>query len=374
MSVAPRECSVTTADAAAAGFAAAREVVRLHCDPKEGAAYWIEQCERRGIRPNRLVDWSDLAQFGWMDEAAMRMRPIDDFLPRQARESRSGRLILAETSGFLGEAKTAAFAPEEFRTAFIDPFEPAAVECGFPSTGRWLWLGPSGPHPIGQAARTLGWMRSGRDPYTVDFDPRWFNRLAPGSFARERYLAHLGEQALTILDREPVEIMFATPATLEYLAPRMTEPSRLRVTGIHYGGQAVSTERLEGLRAQFPRAVHLAGYGNSLAGVSMEYRVPGGERPSYFPHGARLRFRLVDPEATAERPPEAWREVEYGERGRVVLNRFDRTMMIVNLLERDEATRLAAPDSLRRLGITGDGVGNPQPAREFQGRTVEGIY
>ncbi len=355
-------------------FHAIRDVVRLHCDPREGSPYWIEQCQGRQLDPESFTGFEDLLRFGWMDEDALRQRPIDDFLPASVRNDRGERLILAQSSGFLGDAKTAAFSTGEFRAAFIEPFEPAAAAAGFPTTGYWLWLGPSGPHPIGQAARSLAWMRSGRDPFSVDFDPRWFNRLAPSSFARERYMAHLAEQALAILDREPIEILFATPSTLEFLAPRMMDRSRYRIRGIHYGGQTVSPERLATLCESFPEAVHLAGYGNSMAGVAMEYPRFGEPGPCYFSHAARLRYRLIDPEATSSKPPLDWERVDYGERGRVVLDRFDPSMMILNLLERDEATRIYPGDELRDLGIESDGLGNPQPAREFLTNHVEGIY
>ena len=43
-------------------------------------------------------------------------------------------------------------------------------------------------------------------------------------------------------------------------------------------------------------------------------------------------------------------DVPEGERGQVVMNRLDETQLIVNLMERDEAERLAPPRGPPRMG------------------------
>lgn len=353
----------------------ALRIVRLHCDPRSGARYWIEKAAERKIDVSEdLEGWEDLLRFGWMDEEAMRSRPIDDFVPALVPCAEPA-MLLGETSALTGLPKTAIFTPSEFEEAFIEPFDPAARAAGFPSSGSWLWIGPSGPHSIGQAAREIARRRSGRDPFSVDFDPRWFNKLAAHSFARRRYLGHLIDQAIHIIERESIEILFTTPSVLEPLAERMTPEARERITGVHYGGQALGRDRSQRLRAElFPGAVHLSGYGNSLFGVSMQIGTTDPDRPRYFPFGKRLRIRIIDPEAHIEKPPSEWAEAAPGERGRVVFNRFDRSMMILNLLERDEAGRVVLGAGSQLPGFATEGIECPEPSRAMRAPKAEGIY
>lgn len=358
-----------------AGWTYARDIVRLHCDPVVGAPYWIETARRLGIDAERdLQSREDLQRFGWMDEEALRTRPVTDFIPASVRRE-STEFILCETSGFLGTPKATAFTPAEFGSAFLRPFIEMAEHAGFPVAGRWLFIGPGGPHPIGRAAVALARRLSGFDPHTLDFDPRWFGRLEAGGFARERYLEHLLRQAETLLRREPIEILFATPAVLERLADRMTEGERERIRGIHYGGQPVTPQRREKLEGgAFPHAAHLAGYGNSLFGVCLEWKGGAGPTPRYFPRGDRLRLRVVRTGEPREAAPLDCPLVPYGERGRVCFDRFDRTTMILNMRERDEAVRIAPPVGGAALGLRSDGVAAPDLAPALRAHKVEGIY
>ncbi len=65
----------------------------------------------------------------------------------------SSDYLLAETAGTLGRPKTAVHRADEFETAFVTPFVMAARRVGFPEGGHWLFIGPTGPHIIGRAAR-----------------------------------------------------------------------------------------------------------------------------------------------------------------------------------------------------------------------------
>lgn len=352
-----------------------REIVALHCHPRDGAPYWIERASRCGLGTAQSIrDRADLDRFGWMDEEALRVRPVSDFIPRAVLNG-GEPILLAETSGFTGRPKSSAWTESDFEAAFIAPFEPAARAAGFPPDGLWLWLGPAGPHPIGRAARRLARRFGGRDPFSVDFDPRWYNKLAPESFARDRYMEHLLEQAVRILEREPVDILFGTPAVLERLAPRLSESRRASVRGVHYGGQALGPGRLARLTNEsFPAAVHMGGYGNSLFGVCIQIPVAGIAEPVYFPHGGRLCVRVVPANITSDDAPADLPGLDPGLRGRVVMDRFDPSMMILNMLERDEAALAPGnacdpPDGFGRTGIIA-----PGPLCSAGARAAEGIY
>jgi thienamycin biosynthesis protein ThnN len=340
----------------------------LHFDPHRGSPYWIERAHALGVRAGDLQSLDDLAVFGPMDEEALRTRPLDDFIPRQVRESGT-RLIPSETGGATGAPKLVVFTLEEFEAGFVTPFISVAAHTGFPRGGRWLFVGPTGPHIIGRAARHLARALGADDPFTVDFDPRWHRRLVPGSLVQRRHLEHVITQALHVLERVEIQVLFITPSTLHALLPQMTERQRLAVRGAHYGGQPVTAEDLADFRDALPNAVHLGGYGNSLVGVCMQ--VPGEGDATMAHHAAPPRhvIRLLqDPTASLTR------EVEIGARGRVMFHRLDDSFLLLNMVERDEATRLPPSPLAARLGLTAEGIGDPMPCTAAAALAAGGIY
>ena len=119
--------------------------------------------------------------------------------------------MVGETAGTSGEPRATTYRDDEFQAAFITPFLRVAQATGFPRGEPWLWVGPSGPHIIGKVVRELARQSGSMDPFSVDFDPRWAKRLADGGLARQRYLEHVSTQALDVLAREPISVLFITP-------------------------------------------------------------------------------------------------------------------------------------------------------------------
>jgi acyl-coenzyme A synthetase/AMP-(fatty) acid ligase len=205
------------------------------------------------------------------------------------------------------------------------------------------------------------------DPFSVDFDPRWAKRLADGSLARQRYLAHVVGQALDLLTREQIGVIFTTPPTLSALAARMNEQQRESIRGVHYGGLSLTPDTMNEFRSLFSNAVHLSGYGNTLFGVAMEVADDPRIALDYFPCGERLRIQVV-----ADDWPR--RECEYGETGRVIFDRLDETCLLIGVMERDEAERIPACSAARSIGWSGDGLRNPRPRAQTAAKLQLGIY
>jgi hypothetical protein len=343
--------------------------VRSHFDPAGGSTYWIERARGLGIDPLRdLRRLDDLDLLGVMEAGDLRDRSIWDFVPARL-QARLARLTLAETGGTTGRPARTAFDALDFRRAFVDPFLAVAGRLGFPRGKRWAYLGPSGPHVIGKAARAVCRRMGSPDPFAVDFDPRWYRAQPPGSLLRRSYMEHVLDQALDILDREPVEVLFGTPPVLAALAARLPAPRRLHVSALHLGGLPAAAGDARALRDGFPRAVFLSGYGNTLLGMCPQLD-PGLEAPVYYPHGERLRIRLVRPGAAREAVLDI---VECGERGRVIASRLDESFLIVNLLERDTAVRWPRHPDGPSLGFHHEGLGDPRPLEEVP-RDRLGIY
>jgi hypothetical protein len=346
------------------------ELLALHFHPVHGSRYWLRRHDALGwdVR-DRVRTFDDLRLLGPTPANDLRRFPLRDFIPR-GLHGQLTRFIVGETAGTSGRPCTTAYRDDEFQAAFITPFLKAARATGFPRGEPWLWVGPSGPHIIGKVVRELARQTGNMDPFSVDFDPRWAKRLASGTLARERYLDHVTAQALDVLEREEVGVLFTTPPALAALLPRLSDRQREAIGGIHYGGLSLTAAALNEFRAAFPRAVHLAGYGNTLFGVVMEVADGPRQALDYFPLADRVRFQVVGPAEEGEWPAER----ERGETGRVLFHRLDESCLLVGVLERDEAERIPpAPEALA-LGDGADGLRDPRPAAALDGRLQLGLY
>jgi hypothetical protein len=348
-------------------------ILDIHFDPRGGTPYWRERERALGLdarREIRTVD--DLPKLGPMNSQAMSARPFEDFVPRSLMSQRKS-FIVAQTAGTLGRPKFAVHRDDEYRSAFIDPFVAVSKRVGFPRGENWLFVGPSGPHIIGRAARDCAAALDSPDPFTIDFDPRWAKRLAPSTFAWTRYLHHLEEQAMSILDTQRVGVLFTTPIVLESLSQRMSESQREAIRGLHLGGMSVAAEQRQRLAERFPAAVIVSGYGNTLFGMMPELAFDQRCGIDYFPLGRRLVVRVI---ATSDAAPEdrLWRDAAPGERGQVVVSRLDETQLIINMVERDSAELVQPPADAASGGFLTFGVRDPRPIVSQTIRPSTGIY
>ncbi|MEQ8663600.1 MAG: hypothetical protein RLW62_22510 [Gammaproteobacteria bacterium] len=336
-------------------------ILEQHCDAANGSPYWLERQAELGFSlVSRIACLDDFDLLGAFDLEALRRRPVTDFMPRHVA---AAPLLFAETGGTTGVPATTAYSMGDFHAAFVAPLlnrlEGSAVFRG----GFWLWLGPSGPHVIGKAAQRIASITTGADAFAIDFDPRWFRRLAVGSLARTRYMEHLLHQALRIIVQQDVRYLFTTPVVLDALSERMPAREREAIRLVYLGGMAIDDTILLRCAARLPAALFLGGYGNTLFGVCHEARAarpqPGPRR--YFPQSERLAVRVVD--AASRRP------CAYGDRGRLVMYRIDASCLLPLVIERDEATRLAPLP-----GECADGFGDPRPPCTASLHVDNGIY
>lgn len=345
-------------------------IVAIHFHPERGAPYWIDRARHFPFDPIREIRGvTDLPRLGFMDQDAMRSRPLSDFVPRPIWNARKD-LIVVQTGGTLGEPIWTAYAPEEYEAAFVAPFVAAANHVGFPGDGVWLYVGPTGPHVIGHAARSIALATGGREPFTVDFDVRWAKRLPQDSFAANRYLTHVIEQALAIVRVQPITHLFSTLPVLRALASELGETERQRILGVHYGGLAITAGDMTQLKRQaFPNAVHLSGYGNTLFGCCLQLDPSPKETLTYFPAGNRLLFGTCTDQTSAS----SIRYLHSGAGGRCVFTRLDETLLIANLLERDEIA-IVSPPAGAPPEFTLPGVADPQPIGPLRNPTVQTLY
>jgi hypothetical protein len=353
-----------------------RALLALHFHPEHGSRYWLMRQEQLGWDvADRVRCAADLWLLGPTPTEDLRRFPLRDFIPRTLH-GQWPRFILGETAGTSGHPCVTAYRDDEFQAAFITPFLRVAGATGFPHGEPWLWVGPSGPHIIGKVVRELARQTGSMDPFSVDFDPRWAKRLAEGSLAQRRYLDHVTSQALEILRREEVDVLFITPPALAALTEHLSDQQREAIHGIHYGGMSLAPDVVNGFRAAYPNAVHLAGYGNTLFGVLMEVADDHRQAMDYFPLADRVLFHVVDWSSKTEHAGQEWPPVcqPPGRPGRVLFHRLDESCLLVGVLERDQAERITPSLVARSLGCTQDGLRSPQPPVALAGRLQMGLY
>ncbi len=348
------------------------DLLELHFHPRHGSLYWLRRQEALGwdVR-DRIRGYDDLWLLGQTPTDDLRRYPLRDFIPG-AFHSLWHRFVIGETAGTSGLPRAAAYRDDEFQSAFIEPFLRVTEQTGFPRGEAWLWVGPSGPHIIGKVVRELARQTGSMDPFSVDFDPRWAKRLIEGSLARQRYLDHVVEQALDVLQREQIGVLFITPPALAELTRRLSDRQREQIRGIHYGGMSMTAETINAFRAAYPQAVHLAGYGNTLFGVAMEVEDRPRQSLDYFPLAARLRLHVIDwrDDESPTWPP---RLLPCGQTGRVLFHRLDESTLLVSVVERDEAEAVSPSPAARKLGAV-QGVRNPRPAESLRKQVQLGLY
>ncbi|RME34733.1 MAG: hypothetical protein D6786_03955, partial [Gammaproteobacteria bacterium] len=345
-------------------------VLELHLDSEWGSPYWLQRQRELGIdlrREVRTVD--DLALLGPFDLELLRRHPLEHFVPRAMLQG-GRQMLLGETGGTSGPPCSVVFLEAEFEAAFVHPFFHATGWRRESEEGRWLWLGPGGPHLIGRAARRIARESTGCDCFSIDFDPRWYRTLAPGTLMRRRYLGHLLEQARRILHQQPsVRFLFATPVVLLELASGLEEQVRERIGFIYLGGMPVEPQPLQALGEYFPNARLLSGYGNSLFGVCHEAAPhrPDGEPPRYFPpDDGRMLLQLVSLDPALDDAERLILPVAEGECGQVVMHRLDCSLFLPNVMERDQGVRVRAGGR--------EGVEAPQPLQVMGIEIEQGIY
>ncbi len=346
-----------------------QRILNLHCDPVSGSPYWLNRQKTLGFSiPERIQTLADLHQLGAFDLNDLNRFPLEHFIPAGVLHRQP--LITAETGGATGHPKATAYVQSEFIEAFVEPFIQTTGWNELVADGNWLWVGPSGPHIIGKAAREIALRTTGSDGFSVDFDPRWYRKLAPQSIARQRYMEHLVQQALTIIQQQTIDYLFSTPVVLLSLAEPMTDPQKARIRFIYLGGMSVTVEALQALGDHFPQAQFLSGYGNTLFGVSHERKPhrPDGELPIYFSPADRLVIQMIPLDATLPDSERIQQQVAYGETGQVMMHRLGETFFLPNVIERDCGVRVASNQD------GSDGVMNPRPVQQNQFKVENGIY
>jgi hypothetical protein len=327
-----------------------KKILALHFHPQKGTPFWLERQQHLGLDVREAIhSHHDFHRLGVMDVAALRSRPITDFIPKALHQDLSS-FLLSETGGTTGDPCRRVFYPEEFHNAFIGPWLKAVAEHNFPRNGRWLFVGPGGPHIIDRSARYMARAVGSLEPFTVDCDVRWIKRQVPGSLGLKLYMDHVLAQAANIISHQEIDTLFTTPPLLVSLARIMNPTQRDQIRGIHTGGMALDHTTASELQEQFCQAVILPGYGNSLFGVTFPQVKEQNDEDIFQVQDPALWLQLAPLPADAQSRQDLTSSVAPGLRGRVILHRLDESFLIFNLVERDTALAVNCPNG--ELGLS----------------------
>jgi phenylacetate-coenzyme A ligase PaaK-like adenylate-forming protein len=334
-------------------------MMRWHFSPETGSPFWIAIAKELGFDPRRDVrSVPDLARFGLFDKERLRHAKGSDLVPAGFNAARRRFFETGGTTGLpcrVVDVTTGTYNVAIYR---------AMLEARGLDGGDALAMTPSGPHAYGTFVGRLLDEWCGNTFY-IDFDPRWVKALIRSGEAPDGYVDHLIAQTVRILEAERPALLFTTSKLLLALAATLRRPlGSLGVRAVCTGGTSCTPEE-----RRFLLAHHLDGitwidtYGNTLMGHALQADgTADGAAASYHLPPPQAYMRIVD--------PRDWtREVEIGQRGRVLLVTLLEDLFLPNLLERDSAIRTGP-----HRWFPWDGVRDVQPFMADAEAATEGVY
>ena len=340
--------------------------MRWHFDPRTGSRFWLARAKTLDFDPRTDVrTFADLKLFPNVVNELRNVR-VEELIP-QGYASSADVFGVYESSGTTGAPKCVVSTVDWMRR-WLAYDSRNMDEWGCPRGLNWLALVPSGPHMASSRPREQVRNRGGI-LFTIDMDPRWVKKCIAHGRAEEagRYVDHLLEQAEYVLQAQDIGIMTISPPLLERLAQRdhLVKLVNEKVRMIVWQGAHMDADTRHLLRTQVFPAVKLRGfYGSTMVlGGAFERVGLTDDDPCVFdPFFPYISYAVVDPETGAE--------VDYGERGQVVMHHVSKAQLLPNNLERDTAVR-ARPAA----GLRGDAVSEVRPVATFDDEPViEGVY
>jgi len=338
-----------------------REIIAWHFSPETGCPFWLEWA-RKNWDPRREVQgFDDLLKFPHFQDEWLRDLQPEVWVPAAYR----GRPYnIFETGGTTGMPKQR-IGWEDYKVDYSEFSEKLADE-HFPRGGAWLMMGPTGPRRLRLAIEHLANVR-GSVCYFIDLDPRWVKKLlATKQFDQARaYMAHVVDQAVTLLTHRKISGLFTTPKLLEALAEKINLWDA-GIRGVFCGGTSMKPQEVRFIIEELleNRIGFYPTYGNTLMGLAASVPLQPEDHFSitYYAPQPRAVLRVVHPNRTDELVP-------YGEFGRVELTTMTREFFMPRFLERDEAIRRPP-----RPPYAWDGVGDVRPFGAMEKQIVEGVY
>lgn len=341
-----------------------RSLMHWHFSEDTGSPFWLRRAKTLDFDPlSDVRTFSDLSLFPNVVNE-FREVPVEDMIPRGLTDADRVVAGIYESGGTTGDPK---------RFVMFDRWMDFALswdEHHYTGIGdaNVLAVTPSGPHMFGEFAERRARRHNGVK-FTVDLDPRWIKQMIGrgDTTNTERYAEHIVDQAAHLLATQSIGILITTPPILERIAQRdeLVDLIREKTRFICWSGAHMDADSRNMFRHAIFPGIPLKGlYGSTtILGMSRER---DEERPDglavFDTPSPYIAFRVVDAATGAE--------VNYGERGQVVMNHLTKYALLPNNLERDIAMKVEPPADT--LGCSVADVG---PVRTFDDvEVIEGVY
>lgn len=341
-----------------------REIVKWHFSEETGTPFWLDFAKQADFNPLSDVNGFDdlIRLFGNFDaDQNLRYEPHERFIPKAYQGK---PFAIFETGGTTGMPKQR-INWEDYKIDYED-FSETLSDDHFPRNHYWLMIGPTGPRRLRLAIEHLANVR-GCSCYFVDLDPRWVKKLlSDKQFDQAKaYMAHVVDQAVTILKHRSVSALFTTPKLLEALSEKVSLVD-VGIKGVFVGGTTMDPQYVRFIVEEVleNEIGFVPTYGNTLMGLAASRPVSAEENFSITYHAPQPRavLRVVDPDQPDQIRP-------YGEWGRVELTSLTKEFFMPRFLERDEAIRREPCAQ-----YPWDGVGEVRPFKAMEESIQEGVY
>jgi phenylacetate-coenzyme A ligase PaaK-like adenylate-forming protein len=338
-----------------------REIIEWHFHPDTGCPFWLNWAQKNWDPRREIHTFDDLLKFPNFQDEWLRDEQPEVWVPAAFKGKPYN---IFETGGTTGMPKQR-IGWNDFRVDY-EEFSGKVADEHFPRGGAWLMVGPTGPRRLRLAIEHLANFR-GSPCYFIDLDPRWVKKvLANRQFdVAKAYMAHVVDQAVTILQNRRVTGLFTTPKLLEALAEKVNL-WEAGIRGVFCGGTSMKPQEVRFLVEELleNRIGFYPTYGNTLMGLAASVPLLPEDRFSvtYYAPQPRAVLRVVQPQKATDLVP-------VGEFGRVELTTLTQEFFMPRFLERDEAIRRAP-----RPPYAWDGVGDVRPFGAMEKQIVEGVY
>lgn len=339
-------------------------VIKWHFSHDTGSPFWLEMLNSLDFDPiNDIRSFIDLSLFPDVSPMLQDVA-IEDLCPKGLSNTTLAGVF--ESGGTTGNPKRVV-AYESWLKQLVDwRVKDFDIKQGLPK--NTLAIVPSGPHIVG----TINKLRAkafGGHCFMIDLDPRWVKKLIQlGNIESVKpYVEHLIDQAEPIIETQLLRYLVSTPPIIEAIARRPALVERLNQTleMITWGGTHMDIDTLDYLKASvFPNIKFSASYGSTMILSEAKARIDQDYNglPIFDSYRPYVLIEVVDPET---RMP-----VEYYNRGQVVMNHLSKFALFPNILERDTALKIPAPDD-----YPGASVSDVQPLSKILGKDIiEGVY
>ena len=338
-----------------------RAIIAWHFSPDTGCPFWLEWASKNFDPRAEIKRFADIVKFPHFQDDWLRDLQPEVWVPAQFKGKPYN---IFETGGTTGMPKQR-IGWDDYKVDYSE-FSGKISDEHFPRGNAWLMMGPTGPRRLRLSIEHLAHVR-GSSCYFIDLDPRWVKKLiAAKKFDQAKdYMAHVVDQAATILKHRRVSGLFTTPKLLEALAEKV-DLYGAGIRGVFCGGTTMAPQYVRFIVEEVleNRIGFYPTYGNTLMGLAASVPLTPEDQFSitYYAPQPRAVLRVVDSKETAN-------TVAYDQWGRVELTTMTREFFMPRFLERDEALRRRP-----RAPYAWDGVAEVRPFGAMEKTIVEGVY